>query len=304
MAGYSVPALEALVRLARGIRRSRTEIVQSYLFLDNIFAVAAGLLWVVFAPLQPTVQTLEGPDVLQVPPRGEASPTFLPDSRPVFVVHHEDGTVSVIDAFSSHRAWGFEELVVWCPSTRNFVEWAHEAHFDEYGNYDSAGPAPTGLATFGFEVLDRDAAGDPASIRVGAMQSPSPEGSPPITDPSRPPFCPPGNGGNNEVVTHTIDGSRVWDSPADAVDAQPVGWIAIRGTLLVASDGFVQLCSEVAGERCEDATVVQGIDGVGLMLNVTRGPDVTAYEEPRVWLGRVRGGVLDDLTIGDLRTHG
>jgi hypothetical protein len=265
-----------------------------------LFLAAAALLWIVFTPFRTTVRTLAGSDILVVPARGETSPMFLADGRPVFVVHHKDGTVSVVDSFSSHRAWGFEEPVEWCPTTRQFVEWAHEAHYDEYGRWESAGPAPSGLATFAFQVVGRDAAGDPAAIRVGAMQAPDPAGSAPITDPSRPPFCP-----GAEPVTFTIDAAQVWDSPAEAVAAQPYGWIAVRGTLSVASDGFVQLCSQLDRERCKDAAVVRGIDGVGLMVNVLRPyPNGTGYEKPRVWLAQVRGGVLDDLAIGDIRTTG
>ena len=262
-----------------------------------LFVAAAALLWIVFTPFRTTVKTLAGSDVLPVPARGETSPVFLGDGRPVFVVHHEDGTVSVVDAFSPHRAWGFEEPVEWCPTTRQFVEWAHEAHFNEYGTWVSAGPSPSGLATFAFQVVERDAAGDPKSIRAGAMQAPDPGGSAPITDPSRPPFCP-----GAEPVTFTVDASTVWESPAAAVAAQPQGWIAVRGTLSVASDGFVQLCSTLEGERCQDAAVVRGIDGVGLMVNVLQKYPGTGYEEPRVWLAQVRGGVLDDLAIGDIRT--
>ena len=257
--------------------------------------IAAGaVLWSVFAPLERAPAPLGGSDVVEVPPRGEVSAIFLPDGRPVFVVHHEDGNVSVVDSFSPHRAWGFEELVVWCPSTRHFVEWAHEAHFDEYGRYDSAGPAPTGLATFAFEVVERDEAGDPTSIRVGAMQESDPGRSPPETDPSRPPFCPP----DDRFLTHTIDGSRIFDPPADAAAAEPHGWIAVRGTLLVSDvDAFVQLCAEVRGERCEGGAIVRGIDGVGLLVNVLRPYPGTGYEEPTLWLVRVRDGVIDDPTI-------
>lgn len=40
--GYSLEALSALARLAREIRRTRTRIVQGYLFLDNLYATFAG----------------------------------------------------------------------------------------------------------------------------------------------------------------------------------------------------------------------------------------------------------------------
>lgn len=57
-------------------------------------------------------------------------------------------------------------------------------------------------------------------------------------------------------------------------------------------------------DRCEDAAVVRGIDGVGLMVNVLQRYPGTAYEKPYVWLALVRGGVLDDLAIADIRTTG
>lgn len=63
------------------------------------------------------------------------------------------------------------------------------------------------------------------------------------------------------VVAHAIDDDRVWDSPAEAVAAAPTGWVAIRGTLHVDSDGFVQLCAQVVDERCEGGVVVRGSTG-------------------------------------------
>lgn len=260
-----------------------------------VFALAGVLVWKVFSPIGGSDRSLAGPDVFEVPVRGDVAPIFLSDGRPVFIVHHVDGTVSVVDAFSSHRAWGVEELNVWCPTTREFVERAHEAHFDEYGQWTSGGPAPSGVATFVFEIVERDEAGDPASIRIGAMGEPSPGGSAPVTDPSRPPFCPPADGVSNEIVQHTIDGSAVFDTPADAVAAAPDGWFAVRGTLFVARDGFVQLCAEVREERCSDGAIVRGIDGVGLMVNVLQPYPGSGYETNRLWLAQVRDGVLTDI---------
>jgi hypothetical protein len=269
-----------------------------------VFGLAAILAWQAFRPSHPAQPA--GSDTVAVPPRGETSAVFLSDGRPVFVVHHEDGTVSVVDGFSSHRAWGVEELNVWCPSTREFVEAAHEARFDEFGGFASP-PAPGGLATFAFEVAETDAVGDPSSVVVGAMRDGTPGGG--DSGPDRPPFCPPGGivgdaelievtGGNSGdtgmVVGHRVDPDRVFATPAEVVAAAPTGWALVQATMRVDRDGFVQLCARVVDERCEGGVVVRGVDGIGLYLNVTRFDFVSGYEEPQVWLVRVVDGVIDD----------
>jgi hypothetical protein len=64
----------------------------------------------------------------------------------------------------------------------------------------------------------------------------------------------------------------------------------------------VRLCAAVDGDACEDGAIVRGIDGIGLLVNVIRAVDgPSGYEQSRVWLARVRDGVLDDLAIGDVR---
>ena len=270
-----------------------------------VFGLAAFFVWKAFTETAPAIQPA-GSDMVSVPPRGETSAVFLADGRPVFVVHHEDGTVSVVDGFSSHRAWGVEELNVWCPSTRQFVEVAHEARFDEYGEFASP-PAPGGVATFAFQVTETDPVGDPSSIVVGEMRDGTPGGG--DSGPDRPPFCPPGGATGDEtlipvtggysgdtgmVVAHSLEGVHVWGSPAEAVAASPTGWAAVQGTMLVNPDGFVQLCAQVVDGACQGGVVVRGVDGIGLYLNVTRLPDVTGYEEPQVWLVQVHDGVIDD----------
>ncbi len=268
------------------------------------FGLAAFFVWQAFSET-PASQPADS-SVLAVPPRGETSAVFLDDGRPVFVVHHLDGTVSVVDGFSSHRAWGVEELTVWCPSTREFVEAAHEARFDEYGGFASP-PAPGGVATFAFQVAGTDPVGDPNLIVVGEMSDGTLGGG--NSGPDRPPLCPSGGvvgdahlievtGGNSgetgTVLGHSLRGRQVWSSPVEAVAAAPTGWVAIQGTMLVGSDGFVQLCTKVVDAACEGGVVVQGIDGIGLYLNVTRFDWVSGYEEPQVWLVQIHDGVIDD----------
>jgi hypothetical protein len=272
-----------------------------------VFGLAAFFVWKAFTEAAPVSQPA-GSNVVTVPRRGETSAVFLADGRPVFVVHHLDGTVSVVDGFSSHRAWGVEELDVWCPSTRQFVEVAHEAHFDEYGTLVKGGPAGRGgVATFTFAIVATDAVGDPSQILVEDIQEPTTPGR--DSGVERPPFCPPGgttgdetlipvtggySGETGMVAAHSLDGRQVWDSPAAAVAAAPAGWVAVQGTLLVDPDGFVQLCAQVVDGTCEGGVAVRGVDGIGLYLNVTRFDWVSGYEEPQVWLVQIHDGVIDN----------
>jgi hypothetical protein len=290
-------------------RRSR---VAAAVVAFAVFAVAGFLVWQALAPVGDAGQTLAGPEVTAVPPRGDVAAVFLSDGRPAFVAHHLDGTVSVVDAFSSHRPYGLQDLIAWCPSTRQFVEIAHEARFDEFGRWESAGPAPFGLATFSFQVVERDPLGDPLSIRVGAITDPSPGGSAHETDPSTyPPFCPaeegsvsagvaPVRSGNTGqvgyIIRHTVDPASIWSTPADVASAGPDGWIAVHGRLFVSrDDAFVQLCADVQGERCIDGAIVRGIDGMGLLVNILIPFPEFYAETPGVWFARVEDGLLLDI---------
>ena len=96
------------------------------------------------------------------------------------------------------------------------------------------------------------------------------------------------------VLAHQMDDDVIWDSPAEAVAAASTGWVASVGTLHVGRDGFVQLCAQVVDHRCDGGVVVRGIDGIGLMVNVTRFDRVSGYEEPQVWLVQIHDGVIDN----------
>ena len=96
------------------------------------------------------------------------------------------------------------------------------------------------------------------------------------------------------VLAHRWDDDEIWDSPAEAVAAAPTGWVAVRGTLHVASDGFVQLCAQVTDDRCDGGVVVRGIDGIGLILNVTAVRLGVGLQEPQVWLVQIADEVIDN----------
>ncbi len=87
------------------------------------------------------------PSRVEVPPVGDARSAQLRDGTPVWVVNHEDGSVSVLDAASAHRPFGFGALVGWCASSRGFEDPVHGSQYDEQGRY-RGGPAPTGLRAY------------------------------------------------------------------------------------------------------------------------------------------------------------
>lgn len=111
-----------------------------------VIAVSAGV-WVTATDGGDSSVATQSPgNQLPVPADG-AAPEQLPDGTPVWVVHHDDGSVSVLDAVSTHRPFGAGNLVVWCESSRGFLDPMYGSTYDEHG-LKQAGPAPTGLDTY------------------------------------------------------------------------------------------------------------------------------------------------------------
>lgn len=236
----------------------------------------------VLTPSQPAAPSgLSGSDVVDVPARGETAPAFLTDGHPVFVVHREDGTVGVIDAFSTHRPWGVEELVGWCPSSRTFDEPQHGAKFNEFGQYLD-GPAAADLARY--EV---DRMGDRA--RVGPAVVPTTRSEAPRIGVQGPLLC---QEGRAPLMLHRIPRSAMFDSPAEAVQARPEGWIGIRGVLLVRAGGSALLCATLQEGSCTSPAMVDGIDSEA-WLDFLGESQVTIGDQ---WIARVEGERLTSLT--------
>ena len=189
-------------------RRTRVTTIVAAL---GIFAIATAVLWATIEPIGRHMDHPSSPDVVRVPPRGAASAIFLEDGRPAFIVHHEDGSVSVVDAFSSDRPWGILQLNGWCASSREFVDLAHGARFDEYGAYE-LGPAPSGLATFAFTPVTLDDRGDPASITIGGLLAPAPKAAD-VPVPSRADGCRATD--RDRMLTHTFARDLGHRSPPD-----------------------------------------------------------------------------------------
>ena len=112
------------------------------------------------------------PTVLPLPGPREVQPQVLGDGRPVFVVRLDDGTVSVVDAISSHDPFGLPKLLVWCPGLEGFEDTQHGSRFTAEGRY-AFGPAPTGLRTYAVTVDEQP----PGRVVVGAARAPAARGA-------------------------------------------------------------------------------------------------------------------------------
>lgn len=231
-----------------------------------------------------SVAPIAGSQELRVPPTGDAAAAFLADGRPVFVVHHEDGTVSVVDAFSTHTPFGVGTLVAWCGASRTFDDLRHGSTFDEQGRY-ILGPAPTGLVTFEATELGTT----PATVRVGARQLPAPR-----TDVGTPLSGPPCTSSAG-TVSHRISQQQITDPPSPALGGPPARWIAVAGVLVVTPDGGAQLCATSDGAAeplCGLGAPVSGVDEAGLL-----GGGSTYVSDTSTWLVRTDGTTLSDLTL-------
>jgi hypothetical protein len=250
----------------------------------GVFLAATVLLVFVFAPRRSGVQPISGSGILEVPPVGGVVAANLPDGRPVFVVHHADGTVNVVDAFSTHVTYGIGKLAGWCPSSRTFEDPFHGSKWDEFGDY-ALGPAPTGLVTYQFSVVP----GDQNQVQVDGAISSHPRGF--LTQPFQPagPFC---ESTSRMVLPDVL--REASSSPADVVAAAPTGWVGGRGVLLATAGRPARLCAAVADGVCADAAPVPSVDVTGL-ISALRGPRTSVtIEGPRI--AQVRAGAFVLLT--------
>ncbi len=244
-------------------------------FAVSIAALAVA--WIVVRPLHREQIVSAGSDVLDVPAIDEVAPANLADGRPVFVVHHNEGTVSVVDGFSTHVPWGLAKVVAWCSTSRTFDDVFHGAKWNEDGDY-LVGPAPTGLTTYETTIL-----GD-GQVKVGSQIPPSPRGSGGRLE--QRPWCQT----SANMVYPTLP-TEVFDSPSAVVDAAPDGWVAVKGELVATDAGGVELCSVfTTGPGCLDGASVEGFDVSGLFGEnpefIISGP----------FIARVEDGSLVDLT--------
>ncbi len=190
---------------------------------------------------------------LPVPALGRVAPEQLADGTPVWVVRHDDGTVSVLDAVSTHRPFGFGALVGWCPSSRGFEDPAHGSQYDERG-YNRGGPAPTALTAFATGPVEN------GTVRVTRADSASPGR---IRGEGRAgPGC---VGGDPELELHSLTREpkttlrEALDDPTGAfvvITGAPI--IIVDGQPATVCDGPIRLS---APPRCD------GVEAPGLQLD-------------------------------------
>ncbi len=238
------------------------------------------LAWIALRPLRGVEIAPGGLGVVDVPPMGQVASANLADGRPVYVVHHADGTVEVIDGYSTHVPWGLAKLVAWCSTSRTFDDVFHGARWSESGTYIS-GPAPTGLATYETTIQPD------GRVLVGSRIPPASRPSPGDEVQADGPFCE-----TSAKLEYPTLPTKVSDSPADVVASAPAGWVAVRGSLIRGSSTGAELCTTLApgNAECAHGAPAQGIDVRGLF-----GQD-PGLVISGTFITRVRDGSLVDLT--------
>lgn len=174
---------------------------------------------------------------LAAPAPGEVVAEQLADGTPVWLVGHDDGSYTVLDAASAHRPYGVAHLVGWCAAARVFVDPQHGSHYDDRGLV-IAGPAPHGLDAVTGKPVD-------GRIVITARQfEQQPRRTQPINgengDVCLPPNGNPSGSNPGALLLHDL-GDRETVLLEDALDdAQAGDLVLVRdGTILIQRDGAV-----------------------------------------------------------------
>lgn len=157
--------------------------------------------------------------LLDTPRPGQAVAAFLSDGHPVWVIRHEDGSGSVLDAFSTHVPYGINKLTWWCPASRVIDDPFHGSRYDELGDY-FAGPAPTGLREYPVRVE-----GNELQIHDAPVARPLRAGRPAPLEP--PYYCT-----REEATVHDFGSLPEAESPAIAASADDGLWRRLHATLM------------------------------------------------------------------------
>ena len=213
---------------------------------------------------------------LALPAAGEVRPDYLADGTPVWVVGHDDGSVSVLSGFDSHLPFNLGKVLWWCETAQGFDNPEHGSKYDEFG-FRIGGPAPTGL--YAYETV---AEGDRLLVAAPGQPPAFDERSTGPAEGERE-WC---FGLDGPIVYHEFESWPAWDSPSAAVESEADGWVLLNGEL-VADAGEVWLCSL---NGCADRAFAAG---------VIAPPDPDMEFGPlggERFIARVRDGVLVNVT--------
>ena len=212
---------------------------------------------------------------MHLPAIGQVEAEFLTDGHPIFVVHHRDERISVLDGFSSFAPFGISTLLWWCPEGRLFSDPAYGAAFDEWGLH-RFGPAPTSLTVLGWEPLT------PVAIHVTG-----PIG---VAGPRANTGHEPVDWARCHYVKHHFDHGRAL-TPGRAA-AEPAGrWVLVTGMLDLFGS---RLCGIGAG--CPSPVSIEH-----LLVYPTDPPN--AWRAVTFWVALTAGGALDHLTVAPLENQ-
>lgn len=187
------------------------------------------------------------------------------------MVAHADGTITILEATSTHRPWGLAKLLAWCPSGRQFMDLYHGATYDEWGRA-VGGPAPTGLDRFA--SLPVNAPGNHQVVVGGSIGQMA--GQPASRGAAE--SC---LDASERLVAHDFDGVDPM-SPREALAAGGTRWLLVEGSLDASNR---RMCGDPA---CAESVPVAGLD---LRGEIGPAADLGRY------LVRVADGALIDLTV-------
>ncbi len=234
--------------------------------VNRLVRIAVALLLVVAGAFMLTNLDGEGAVVgsntLRVPADG-ASPRFLADGSPVWIVRHKDRSVSVLGAVAT-EVWGYGNRAAWCAQSSSFENW-FGARFNEYGT-TWGGPVEGGLVVYEFVPAG------PNSVTVTRAIGRLPIGQGKHVEQTAP-FCQDGPGGEG-TTSHYLAALRA-ASPGEPTNGE---LRRFEGNLVRAGDR-AQLCVPSRGQ-CDWRLEVPGVSPKGFYN--TGGP-VT-------YIGRLRGG--------------
>jgi len=213
---------------------------RSWLPAALALAMGATALAVVLVSNRPSVQRLD------LPAPGEAVAALAPSGRPLWVIAHVDGSVSVLDAFSTHSPYRINKTTWWCPDSRSIEDPGSGALFDE-GGAKIFGPAPSGLRAYPAHV-------EGGQIVVDGAPEPRPVAEPAEASQDR--SCRP-----PDAVVHDFSSLALGESPIAAATSEDGRWQRVFGTLIPRPElGSAQLCGTADGAACTEIVIPEMAD--------------------------------------------